>query len=66
MGPEGKVVGLDIEQDMVRYMSERAQREHLANVTARVVPLDDPQLRAASADRVLIVDTWHHIDTASR
>jgi SAM-dependent methyltransferase len=62
VGPEGKVVGLDIEQDMVRYMSERAQREHLANVTARVVPLDAPQLLAASADRVLIVDTWHHID----
>jgi cyclopropane fatty-acyl-phospholipid synthase-like methyltransferase len=62
VGPSGKVLGLDIEADMVRYMTERAAREGLANVEARKVPLDDPGLAAGSVDRVLIVDTWHHID----
>lgn len=61
-GDKGKVLGLDIEPDMVRYMKERAARQGLRNVEARVVALDDPQLPAGSVDRVLIVDTWHHID----
>jgi predicted methyltransferase len=62
VGPTGKVLALDIEPDMVRYMKERAEREHLANVAPRVVALDDPQLPAGGVDRVLVVDTWHHID----
>jgi cyclopropane fatty-acyl-phospholipid synthase-like methyltransferase len=62
VGPAGKVLALDIEQDMVRFMKERAAREGLANVAPAVVPIDDPQLPAGGVDRVLVVDTWHHID----
>ncbi|WP_437616936.1 class I SAM-dependent methyltransferase [Sorangium sp. So ce834] len=61
VGPAGAVIGLDIEQDMVRYMTERAARERLANVTARQVRPDDPGLDPGSVDRILVVDTWHHI-----
>ncbi len=61
VGATGTVRGLDIEADMVRYMKQRAVREKLANVDARKVQADDPQLAPASLDRVLIVDTWHHI-----
>ncbi|XXT24011.1 methyltransferase domain-containing protein [Sorangium sp. So ce429] len=61
VGPTGAVVGLDIEPDMVRYMAERATRERLANVTARQVRPDDPGLEPGSVDRILVVDTWHHI-----
>jgi cyclopropane fatty-acyl-phospholipid synthase-like methyltransferase len=60
-GAEGKVAGLDIEKDMVRYMLERAEREGLKNVTARVVAMDDAGFAPGSTDRILIVDTWHHI-----
>ena len=62
VGPKGKVIGLDVEPDMVRYMRERVAREGLAAVEARVVALDDPGLSAGSIDRVVIVDTWHHIE----
>ncbi len=61
VGERGHVLALDIEPDMVRYVKERAAREKLANVEARVVPLDGPGLEAASVDRVLVADTWHHI-----
>ena len=61
VGDRGQVLALDVEADMVRYLGERAAREQLANVTARQVPMDDPQLPAGKVDRVLIVDTWHHI-----
>lgn len=61
VGPAGKVLGLDVEEDMVRFMRDRAAKEGLANVEAKVVPFDHPGLEASAADRILIVDTWHHI-----
>jgi ubiquinone/menaquinone biosynthesis C-methylase UbiE len=61
VGPQGRVLALDVEPDMVRYLGERAAREALSNVQARVVAVDDPGLASGSVDRILIVDTWHHI-----
>jgi len=61
VGSKGRVLALDIEPDMVRYMKERAAREKLGNVDAILAPADDVGVPAASADRVLVVDTWHHI-----
>jgi cyclopropane fatty-acyl-phospholipid synthase-like methyltransferase len=61
VGEKGRVIALDVEPDMVRYMKERIARDKLPNVEPRVIPTDDPQLAAASVDRILIVDTWHHI-----
>jgi predicted methyltransferase len=60
--PAGSVLALDVEPDMVRYLNERVQREHLGNVRPALAATDDPKLAAGSVDRILIVDTWHHID----
>jgi ubiquinone/menaquinone biosynthesis C-methylase UbiE len=60
------VLGLDVEPAMVEHMRERIRTEELANVEARVCVTDDPGLSDASVDRVLVVNTWHHIaDRAS-
>jgi len=61
VGPTGTVLALDIEPDMVRYLTQRAAREHLDNVKASQVALDDPHLPKGKVDRILVVDTWHHI-----
>jgi cyclopropane fatty-acyl-phospholipid synthase-like methyltransferase len=61
VGPGGKVLGLDVEPNLVDHMTKRAAKEGLANVAARAVAPDDPGLEPASVDRVLIVDTWHHL-----
>ncbi|MEM7585108.1 MAG: class I SAM-dependent methyltransferase, partial [Acidobacteriota bacterium] len=61
-GADGVVQALDPEVEMVRYMSQRAEREGLANVEARQIPFDDPELAEGSVDRILIVNTWHHIE----
>lgn len=61
VGPNGAVLALDVEPDMIRYVRERAAREGLAVVRAEAVPADDPRLPAGKVDRVLVVDTWHHI-----
>ncbi len=60
MTPRGRIYAVDIEPDMVKYLSERAQREKLANVTAVLGKPNDPLL-PEPVDRVLVVDTYHHI-----
>jgi len=59
--PSGQVIATDIEPDMIRYLTERAKREHLANVRAVLATVDDPRLDANTIDRILVVDVWHHI-----
>jgi ubiquinone/menaquinone biosynthesis C-methylase UbiE len=61
VGPEGTVLALDIEPNLVEFIQQRAEQEGWGNVRAQVVAPDDPGLDAASVDRVLIVNTWHHI-----
>jgi SAM-dependent methyltransferase len=60
-GETGTVLALDVEPGMIRHVDERVEMEELFNVRPRVVPPDDPQLPTARTDRVLIVNTWHHI-----
>lgn len=66
VGARGSVIATDIETDMVRYMKERAEREKLANVTVLPAPVNDVGVPAGSADRILIVDVWHHIADRER
>lgn len=65
VGEQGKVLALDVEPKMIEHLAQRAQQQGLRNVTPRLVPLDDPQLQPGSVSRVLIVNTWHHIDDRS-
>jgi predicted methyltransferase len=61
VGSRGRVLALDTERSMVDAMYERAAREGLLNVKPDAVPPDDPALTPRSVDRVLVVNTWHHI-----
>lgn len=61
VGEGGTVLALDVEPDMVRYLKERVTREHLSNVQPALIPMRDPKLGANTVDRVLILDTWHHV-----
>ncbi len=62
VGPAGKVIAEDVEPDMVKWITERAKRENLPNVEGLLGGKDDPRLAPASVDRILVVDTWHHVD----
>jgi SAM-dependent methyltransferase len=59
--PQGRVYGVDIEPDMVKYLAERAKREGLANLVSIAGLPDDPRL-PGKADLVLMVDVYHHIE----
>jgi ubiquinone/menaquinone biosynthesis C-methylase UbiE len=58
--PKAQVVGADIEPKMVEYLTARAANEHLRNVKAVLAAATGPQL-PQPVDRVLIVDTYHHL-----
>lgn len=62
VGPKGKVIALDVEPNMVAFMKQRAEREGLTNVDSWQCPPDSTGLAPASVDRILVVDTWHHLE----
>ena len=59
--PQGRVYGVDLEPDMVKYLTERAQKENLANLAAVAGAPDDSRI-PAPVDLVILVDVYHHID----
>jgi cyclopropane fatty-acyl-phospholipid synthase-like methyltransferase len=61
VGPAGQVLAIDIEPDMVRHVKGRAKLLGLTNVAPRLALVDDPLLADESVDRILVVNTWHHI-----
>lgn len=65
MLPQGRVYGVDIEPDMVKYLADRAKREGLTNVTAVAGKPGDPRL-PGKADLVLLVDVYHHVENRER
>jgi len=62
VGSSGQVLALDVEPEMVAFLKQRIEREQLGNVRPIQVAADDPGLGAGSVARVLVVNTWHHID----
>ncbi len=58
--PDGNVFAVDIEPDMVRYLGERAHREHVSMLVPVQASADSPNL-PEPVDLVLIVDTYHHM-----
>ena len=58
---EGKIYGIDVEPDMVRYLDDRAKKEGLPNLVGVISTADDPRI-PEPVDLALVVDTYHHID----
>ena len=66
VGPDGRVLAIDPSQAMVEHLQDRVEEERLRNVQPHRIPTDDPNLPPRSVDRILIVNTWHHIEDRAR
>src|SRR5688572_9683574 len=53
VGPQGKVLALDVEPQMIEFMNRRVQEQKLTNVEPRVVPPNDPGLLPGTISRIL-------------
>jgi SAM-dependent methyltransferase len=62
--PQGRVVAMDTEPEMVRHIHHRAQAEGFGNVEARLVQADDPAV-PGEADLVFVCDVLHHVPDRS-
>jgi ubiquinone/menaquinone biosynthesis C-methylase UbiE len=66
VGPDGTVLAIEPEPKLLSYLRARAEREKTPNVVPILGSTDDPRLPRASADAVLVLDTFHHIDDRVR
>jgi SAM-dependent methyltransferase len=58
----GSVYAVDINPEAVRYIVNRAAKEHLPNVKTILSKPDDPLLPANSIDGVLLLKTYHEVE----
>lgn len=58
-GPQGRVLGVDIQPEMLHLLELRAAEAELKNVEPIQGTLIDPKLPAQGVDLVLLVDVYH-------
>jgi ubiquinone/menaquinone biosynthesis C-methylase UbiE len=66
VGDTGRVYAVDVSPEMVRHLNRRLRDGGIRNVWTVLADPDDPLLPDASVDRIVIVDTWHHIGDQPR
>jgi ubiquinone/menaquinone biosynthesis C-methylase UbiE len=62
VGERGRVIGVDIQREMLGFLKERATQEKISNIEPVLGTVVDPKLPAASVDLVLLVDVYHEFD----
>ncbi|MBK7405479.1 MAG: DUF1080 domain-containing protein [Phycisphaerales bacterium] len=62
VGAEGRVLGVDIQPEMLEMLKDRAKKAGVGNITPVLGSLDDPHLEAGSVDLALLVDVYHEFD----
>lgn len=61
VGKDGTVIAIDASAEMIEYLTKRKGELGPAKILPQKVGFDDPELKPASVDAVLTLDTWHHV-----
>ena len=61
VGAKGKVFAVEINEEYIKYINDRAKKENFANIQTVLGTEDDPKLPADSVDAALILKTYHEI-----
>jgi ubiquinone/menaquinone biosynthesis C-methylase UbiE len=61
VGPEGRVLAIDIQPEMLDMLKARAAKEKVSNIEPILGTTVDPKLPAEKLDLVLLVDTYHEL-----
>jgi len=59
VAPDGKVLGVDIQPEMLDILTGLAIKEEIANIEPILGTIDDPNLPDGALDWILLVDTYH-------
>lgn len=57
-----KVIAADVDDEFLDYIKKRIDKDQLQHIETRKIPYDSPDLENEEADKVLIVNTYHHIE----
>lgn len=60
--PKGKVLAVDIQQEMLDLIAQRAKEKKISNVEPLLGTISDPKLPDNGVDVVLFVDSYHEFD----
>ena len=60
--PDGKVLAVDIQPEMLELLKRAAQARDVTNVEPVLGKVDDPQLPEGGVDVALLVDAYHEFD----
>lgn len=61
VGAKGKVFAVEINQEYINHINDRAKKENFTNIQTVLGTEDDPKLATNSVDAVLILKTYHEI-----
>ncbi len=61
VGEKGKVYAVEINQEYINHINERAKKENFTNIQTVLGTEDNPKLSAKSVNAVLILKTYHEI-----
>ena len=61
VGEKGKVFAVEINQEYINYINDRAKKEKFGNISTILGTEDNPKLPENSVDAVLILKTYHEI-----
>ncbi len=59
VGPKGKVIAVDVQQNMLDQMSENLKKRNITNVQMVLGGANDPHLPDSAVDLALLVDVYH-------
>ena len=59
VGEKGRVLAVDIQQEMLRLLDERAKKTNLTNIKPILGSVVDPQLPEGEVDLLFCVDVYH-------
>lgn len=59
VGPHGLVYAVEINDEYLKHIKSRAEKESLSNIRTILGKEDDPLLPAASVDAILLLKTYH-------
>ena len=62
VGPQGKVLAVDIEDRKLEHLKQNLEKRNITNVSVIKGKPDDPLLPENSLDAVIILDTYHEMD----
>jgi len=61
VGPDGRVLAVDVDAGVLRELREEAQRQGIDNIETIASDPDDPMLQEQSVDGILVVNAYHEM-----